>query len=102
MTIALSVLLGVGLSAAVGLRVFLPFLIASVAAYTGHLPLAEGFSWLGTLPALVCFATAATVEVAAYHVPWLDHALDVGALPAATVAGSVLAASTMVWATCSR
>jgi hypothetical protein len=36
---ALSVALGITLAAATGFRVFLPMLIASGAAYTGHLPL---------------------------------------------------------------
>jgi hypothetical protein len=36
--LALSIALGVALAAATGFRVFLPMLIASGAAYTGHLP----------------------------------------------------------------
>jgi hypothetical protein len=43
----LSIVLGVGLAAATGFRVFLPMLIVSGAAYTGHLPLTESFGWLG-------------------------------------------------------
>jgi hypothetical protein len=35
------------------------------------------------------------VEVAAMHVPWIDHALDTLASPAAVVAGALVAASTM-------
>jgi Domain of unknown function (DUF4126) len=35
--LALSIVLGVGLAAATGFRVFLPMLIVSVASYTGHL-----------------------------------------------------------------
>jgi hypothetical protein len=38
---ALSIALGVGLAAAVGLRVFLPMLVLSVATFTGHLTLDE-------------------------------------------------------------
>lgn len=93
---ALSVALGVGLAAAVGLRVFLPMLIVSAAACSGHLNLAPGFEWLGTLPALLTLGTAALCEVAAYYVPGLDHLLDVLAAPAAVVAGSALAAAVMV------
>ena len=48
----LSIVLGVGLAAATGFRVFLPLLIVSGAAYTGHLPLADSFAWLGTPSAL--------------------------------------------------
>ena len=40
----LSIVLGVGLAAATGFRVFLPMLIVSGAAYTGHLPLDGSFA----------------------------------------------------------
>lgn len=89
----LYVLLGVGLAAACGFRVFLPLLVMSIAALAGHLELAPDFAWLGTWPALVVFAVATGLEVAAYYIPWLDHALDVGATPAAVVAGIVVTAS---------
>ena len=46
--IALSVALGIGLAAATGFRLFLPLLILSGAAYTGHASLNDGFAWLGT------------------------------------------------------
>lgn len=85
--------LGVGLSAACGLRVFVPLLVASAAGLSGWLPLGEGFQWLGTWPALTVFAVAAVLEVLAYHVPGLDHALDTLAGPAAVIAGTLLAAS---------
>ena len=48
--IAVSIALGIGLAAAVGFRVFLPLLVTSVAAYTGHLQLSDGFAWLGITP----------------------------------------------------
>lgn len=89
----LGVLVGLGLAAAVGLRIFLPFLALGVAAKTGHLPLAEGFEWLATPPALVALAVATVLEVAAYSVPWLDNALDAIAGPAAVVAGALATAS---------
>jgi len=46
--LALSVALGIGLAAATGFRLFLPLLILSGAAYTGHASLNHGFAWLGT------------------------------------------------------
>ena len=49
----LSIALGIGLAAAVGFRVFLPMLVMSVAAYTGHLTLSSGFAWLATPAALI-------------------------------------------------
>ncbi|PAW87518.1 MAG: hypothetical protein B9S33_06085 [Pedosphaera sp. Tous-C6FEB] len=91
----LSILVGIGLSAACGFRVFVPMLIVSVAAWMGWLPLGADFQWLGTLPALIAFAVATVVEVAAYYVPWVDNALDSLAGPVATVAGTVLMASVL-------
>lgn len=84
---------GVGLAAATGLRVFVPLLGVSIAALAGHLPLAAGFQWLGSWPALAAFAAATAVEIAAYYIPWLDHALDAIAAPAAVVAGTLLTVS---------
>lgn len=96
MEIVLSIALGIGLSAAVGFRVFVPFLIMSIAALSGHLPLADGFGWIGTLPALIVFATATVVEVLAYFIPWVDNAVDALATPVAVVAGAVVTASVLV------
>jgi hypothetical protein len=89
----ISVAIGLGLAAACGFRVFTPLLIAGIAAHWGHLPLAGGFEWLGSLPALVAFGTATVLEIGAYYFPWLDHALDLIATPAAVLAGIVAAAS---------
>jgi hypothetical protein len=93
--IVLSVVLGIVLAAATGFRVFLPALIASAAAYTGHLPLGEGFAWLGTPAALTMLGVAAVVEVAAYYVPGVDNLLDTLSTPAAFIAGTVLSAAVM-------
>ena len=64
--VALSIVLVIGLAAATGFRVFLPMLIVSGAAYTGHLPLGDSFAWLGTPSALTMLSVAAIVEVLAY------------------------------------
>ncbi|HOX24733.1 MAG TPA: DUF4126 domain-containing protein [Candidatus Krumholzibacteria bacterium] len=89
-------LLGLGLAAAAGLRVFLPLLIAGLAARLGHLELAGGFAWLTSTPALVAFAGATVLEIAAYQIPWLDHLLDVIATPLAAVAGTLIMAATLL------
>jgi hypothetical protein len=94
--IALSIALGIGLAAAVGLRVFLPLLVTSAAAYTGHLHLDEGFAWLGTPPALMMLAAASVAEVLAYYVPLIDNALDALTTPAALLAGTLVSAAVMV------
>ncbi len=93
MDTALSIAVGIGLSAACGFRIFVPLLIMSIASMSGHLPLSSGFAWIGTLPALVAFATATILEVGAYFIPWLDHLLDTIATPAAVVAGTIATAS---------
>lgn len=87
------IMIGLGLSAACGFRVFLPPLIAGIAAKFGYLDLAEGFQWLGSTPALIAFGVAATCEILAYYIPWVDNALDAVAGPAAAVAGMILSAS---------
>lgn len=93
MNTLLSVLLGIGLSAACGFRIFVPFLLVGVASRTGHLTLGPSFAWMATTPALIVLGVATAVEVGAYYIPWLDHALDVVATPAAVVAGMVMTAS---------
>ena len=93
MDIVLGVLLGIGLAAACGFRIFVPFLALSVASFAGHVHLAEGFAWVGTWPALVAFGVATALEVGGYYVPWLDNALDVAATPASVVAGTLLTAA---------
>src|SRR3974390_2952751 len=91
--LALSVALGVGLAAATGFRVFLPMLIVSGAAYTGHLSLDNSFAWLGTRSALIMLSVEALVEVLAYYIPVIDSLLDALATPVAFVAGAVLSAA---------
>jgi Domain of unknown function (DUF4126) len=93
--LALSFVLGVGLAAATGFRVFLPLLIVSGAAYTGHLPLGDSFAWLGTPAALTMLGAAALAEIAAYYIPGVDNLLDALATPAAFVAGTVVSAAVM-------
>ncbi len=85
----LGIPVGLALSTAAGLRVFIPLLLTSLAARLGYLSLAPGMSWIASDAALVAFATAAIVEIAAYYVPWLDHVADVVAVPAAITAGII-------------
>ena len=89
----LSFLIGVGLSAACGFRVFVPLLVVSVAAYSGHLQLASGFEWMGSPAALIAFATATAMEIGGYYIPWVDNLLDTIASPAAIIAGTLITAS---------
>jgi uncharacterized protein DUF4126 len=93
MELALSICLGVGLSAACGFRVFVPLLGVSMAALAGHLALAPGFEWIGTWPAFTCFLAATVLEIAAYYIPWVDNLLDSVATPIAVVAGTMITAA---------
>ncbi len=93
--LALSIVLGISLAAATGFRVFLPMLIVSGAAYTGHLHLDDSFAWLGTPSALIMLSVAALVEVLAYYIPVVDNLLDVVSAPAAFIAGTILSAAVM-------
>src|ERR1700678_1893611 len=94
--LALSIVLGVALAAATGFRVFLPMLIVSGAAYTGHLHLDDSFAWLGTPSALIMLSVAALAEVLAYYIPIVDNLLDTVATPAAFVAGTIVSVAVMI------
>ena len=90
-----AVALGIGLSASVGFRVFIPMLVASVAAHFNIIPLTESFSWLGSWPAMISFGTAAVVEVLAYYIPFVDNLLDTVTTPLAVGAGTLLMTSVL-------
>ncbi|HEY1362160.1 MAG TPA: DUF4126 domain-containing protein [Xanthobacteraceae bacterium] len=93
--LAISIVLGVALAAATGFRIFVPMLIMSGAAYTGHLPLDDSFAWLATPSALIMLSAAALAEILAYYIPVVDNLLDTLAAPAALVAGTIVSAAVM-------
>ncbi|REJ92251.1 MAG: DUF4126 domain-containing protein [Planctomycetota bacterium] len=92
----MGVVVGIGLAAACGFRVFVPMLGTSVASLSGYLDLAPEFDWIGTPVAAVCFGVAVVLEIAAYYIPWLDNLLDTIATPAAAIAGTIMTASMVV------
>ena len=91
--LVLALAAGLGLAAACGLRVFAPLLVLGLAGRFGHLPLASGFAWAASGPAIVALGFATVLEIGAYYIPWLDHALDTIATPAARVAGVLAVAA---------
>jgi Domain of unknown function (DUF4126) len=93
--LGLSIALGIGLAAATGFRLFLPLLVLSVAAWTGHVNLSESFAWLGTPAAVIMLGTAAIAEIAAFYIPGVDNLLDTLATPGAVVAGTIASAAVM-------
>lgn len=90
----LSILVGLGLSAACGFRIFIPPLIVCFAARAGHLELGESFAWMTSNTALVTLSVATLLEIAGYYIPWVDNLLDAIATPTAVVAGVLVSAST--------
>jgi len=89
----LGIAIGVGLSAACGFRLVIPFLVMSLASLTGHLSLAPDMAWIGTYPALAAFAIASLLEILVYFVPWLDDLMGAISVPVAVIAGTVITAS---------
>ncbi len=89
MDLVMGIVIGIGLSAACGCRLFVPFLGMGIAQAAGHLTLAPGFEWLGSTPALVALSTATAMEIAGYYIPWVDNLLDTAATPAAAIAGTM-------------
>ena len=90
METVLSILLGVGLSAASGFRIFVPPLVLSVMAQTTGFDLPANIGWMDNPLATIIFAVATGIEVLAYYVPWVDNLLDTLAAPAALVAGTLI------------
>ena len=92
----LGIVIGIGLSAACGFRIFVPLLVMNLAAWGGLLHLPAGFEWIGNSYATAAFATATVLEILGYYIPGVDHVLDIIATPAAIVAGTLTTASMAV------
>jgi hypothetical protein len=88
-----SIAAGLGLAAASGFRAFVPLLLMSLAARSGHITLTPGMAWVASDAAALALATATIAEILAYYVPWLDNVLDTIATPAAVLAGVVATAA---------
>lgn len=93
MNLVFSILMGLGLSASCGFRVFVPFLVMGIAAQSGHLTLSPSFSWLADTYTIIAFTVATFLEVGAYYIPWIDNLLDSVATPTAVIAGTLASAS---------
>jgi hypothetical protein len=91
----LSFLLGIGLSAAVGFRIFVPMLVVSLASMAGWITLSPGFEWMGTPVAALVFGVATLAELLGFLIPWVSNALDSIATPAATIAGVIMMAAVL-------
>jgi hypothetical protein len=89
----LGLVVGIGLSAACGFRVFVPMMGMSIAALSGLITVSPGFQWIGTWTALIAFTTATIIEIATYYIPWVDNTIDALMTPAAIIAGTIVTAS---------
>jgi hypothetical protein len=101
-----AVMAGICLSAAAGLRVFIPILALGLAARFEWLPISEQFMWMASEPVLVIIGIAALLEAGSYYIPIVDNLLDILATPAALAGGTVIVSSllpemnaTAQWAT---
>lgn len=90
-----SLCLGISLSAACGLRVFIPMVALSLAAKLGVVTPGAGWEWMGTWPAVLGFSGAAALEIAGFYIPWIDHLLDTLATPLAIITGGAAALATV-------
>lgn len=90
-----AVAIGIGLSASCGFRVFVPMLVASIAAKMNIFPVNEGFQWLASWPAIISFGTATVAEILAYYIPFIDNLLDTITTPMAIGGGTLLLTSVL-------
>lgn len=88
-----AVMAGICLSAASGLRVFIPILALGLAARFELLPVGEQFMWMASEPVLVIVGLAALIEAGSYYIPLIDNLLDILATPAALAGGTVIVSS---------
>ncbi len=88
-------MIGIGLSAACGFRVFVPLFALSLAAQTGHVELTGSFQWMATPLATMSLGVATLFEIGGYYIPWVDNLLDAVATPVAVVAGTFITASVL-------
>lgn len=91
----ISIFLGIGLSASVGFRVFVPLFALSLASYFNIWELNESWEWIGSLTAVVTLGVATLVEIFAYYIPYIDNVLDSIAIPLAAIAGTAVMVSTV-------
>ncbi len=90
-----AIALGIGLATSSGFRVFVPMLVASIAAHFNIFPVQEGFEWLASWPAMLCFGTATIAELLAYYIPVVDNMLDAITTPLSVGAGTLLVTSVL-------
>ncbi|NNC49465.1 MAG: DUF4126 domain-containing protein [Flaviramulus sp.] len=86
----ISICLGIGLSASVGFRIFLPLFALSLASYFDVWQLNESWQWIGSSAALITLTVATIIEIFAYFIPYIDNLLDTISVPLAALAGTAI------------
>jgi hypothetical protein len=95
-----TLLTGVGIAAAGGLRAFLPLFVIGIAARAGIAELDPRVAWLSSDRALLALGIATVVEIAGDKIPIVDHALDAIGLALRPLAAALGAYSVLVhWPT---
>lgn len=89
----LAICIGLALSAIVGFRIFTPLLITGIFVHLDWVTLSEGFSWIGSTPAIIAFAVATLFEIAVNYIPGLGSFMKMVSTPIAALAGILLTAS---------
>lgn len=77
LSLTLALLAGIAVSAACGLRAFLPLLALGLGARFFGLELQPALRWLTGDLSLVALGSATVLEIAGDKIPAVDHALDV-------------------------
>lgn len=90
MELLAAICVGLGLSAAGGLRIFVPLLIAGLSQRLNLVELAPALSWTSSWTALCVLGLLSVAEGVGYCVPAVDHALDALSAPAGWLAGALL------------
>lgn len=85
-----SLLLGIGLSAGSGFRIFIPLLISNLAAKFGVITPSADFAWMSSNTATMVLGVACVAEVGSYYIKFIDNMLDSIAAPVAVAAGTLL------------
>lgn len=95
MPIFIALCLATGLSAACGLRIFIPPLVLSIAAHNGVVLLSSEWQWLGTTNTVIALSVLAVFEVLAYFIPMVGMAIAAIETPLAPIMGILISASTL-------
>lgn len=93
MELMIALLVGIGLAAAAGLRIFLPLFGLALGSWLNYIPVQGDMVWLATPAAVVALGAATVLEIGGYYFPLVDHLLDTVAAPGAIIAGTLMTAS---------